>query len=466
MDESASPHGRHLVVFIHGFHDSSNCWEKLISLLREDPRFAHYDLATYDYPTKLLSARWLRRIPSLKELGRGLASFLEPRLADPYVDLTLVGHSMGRLVIQSALLEFLNQGHGEDLRQVRQVVFLATPNLGSGLANTLRKFLYTFVPNAQEHSLRLLDPEVHDLLCDVQKRIVTASERTAHECPIAIHAFWGQQDGIVGQASARALFPNSSPLPGDHSGIIRPNDRIEDHYTRIASAILEPSGHQEVFEVEEFQFLVKVEPRPPNSFTASHGAKRRKIRTDNVATVTQEVRFSRKNRRTHPYRLAYATQNNGFVNFKCSHENIAPPFVVGHWEDYGTSAEFHFRPSHQEAFSIVAEVFGGFNQQSCDITQHLDGRSRIKRYVFHLDLSGYLESGRQLRKEPTLCVLRRNTRKSAISFERTRVPTLPVSSSGPGVWTWELHHLHEGMIDVRWELDETPQPHKSPTAAI
>lgn len=455
MNESSATAARSLVIFIHGFHDSATCWEKLVLLLREDPRFAQYDLITYEYPTRLLSSRWLRRLPSLKELGRGLAVFLESRLDEKYNHLTLVGHSMGGLVIQSALIELLDQGRGEDLKRVQQIILLATPHFGSGIASTLRRMLYTVIPNAQERSLRLLDPEVHDLLSSVQKRIVAATARTTHECPIPIHAFWGQQDGVVGQASARALFPNNSPLPGDHSSIIRPNARIEDHYAQIAGTILEPSGHQEIFEIEEYNFTMRVEPWAAGTKIAEHGTKRRQVSTNSLATVTQEARFSRKNRCSRLYRMAYTTQHNGFVSFHCSHENNAPPFVIGHWEDYGTAAEFHVRPAPREPFWMVAEVFGGFDDPCCDFSQHFDGRARVLHYVFTLDLTRYLALGRAFRKEPGLCVLPRATRQSEIKFVRSRVPEISADTGTPGIWRWELHHLHEGMVDVRWEFDQS-----------
>jgi pimeloyl-ACP methyl ester carboxylesterase len=452
-NEAASREERPVVILVHGFRDTSRCWDKLIQLLKADSRFSRHEFIPYEYPTHLISASFLRRLPSLKEVGQSLAAFLDFQMKEDR-PMTLMGHSMGGLVIQSALLEMLDQGRGEDLKQVRQAILFATPNFGSGLADTLRHVLYALFPNAQERSLRLLAPEIHNLANDIQRRVVTAHKVTSHECPIAIQVFWGQEDGVVDQASARALFPNNSPLPGDHSKIIRPNSSREEHYLRIADAILEPCGHLEIFEVEEYDFRIQVEPMPLTSMEVTHGSRTRKLQTDNVAAVTQQASFSRKNRCSRLFRMGYATQNSGFVRFHCSHQNQASPFVIGHWEDYGTCAEFHFQPAHGETFTLVAEIFGGFDLPFCDITQHLDGRSRIKRYSFTLNLSRYIEEGHLLTQQPTLCVLPRDTRKSEIPFARSLAVALPGERVGEGIWRWKLRDLYQGMLDVRWRFDE------------
>ena len=78
-DGTAGP-AKHLLVFVHGFASDAICWSPLQHLLSKDPRFIHFDLRCYEYPTALLQLHFLRRIPRLKELGCGLRAFLEPRL--------------------------------------------------------------------------------------------------------------------------------------------------------------------------------------------------------------------------------------------------------------------------------------------------------------------------------------------------------------------------------------------------
>jgi pimeloyl-ACP methyl ester carboxylesterase len=61
------------------------------------------------------------RLPTLKEAAKGLGTFLDPFFGDAngdkYIDITLVGHSMGGLVIQSWLVHELQ--HKRDARSNR-----------------------------------------------------------------------------------------------------------------------------------------------------------------------------------------------------------------------------------------------------------------------------------------------------------------------------------------------------------
>jgi pimeloyl-ACP methyl ester carboxylesterase len=105
--------GRKIIVFVHGIFSSHATFDKLIESFRSDARFDAYDLATYDYD-------WGE--PILRSAER-LRDILNGRLPERAV-VTLIGHSMGGLVSRFALI-------GGDLRGVRRIVMLGTPNFGA-----------------------------------------------------------------------------------------------------------------------------------------------------------------------------------------------------------------------------------------------------------------------------------------------------------------------------------------------
>src|SRR4051794_17964135 len=99
-----------IILFVHGFGSTSKCWERMLELLRADERVTSlYDIRTWDYPTRWVELNLLGRIPSLPELGRGLADEVDsPQFRGRA--LTLVGHSQGGLVIQSYFAQLLQSG--------------------------------------------------------------------------------------------------------------------------------------------------------------------------------------------------------------------------------------------------------------------------------------------------------------------------------------------------------------------
>jgi hypothetical protein len=456
-DDGSPGPKRHLVVFVHGFSSSPECWRELVKRLKRDVRFKAYEFRCFEYATAMVFLGLHDRLPTLKEAAKGLGTFLDPFFGDvngdKYIDITLVGHSMGGLVIQSWLVHELQHKRGCQIKQIRQVILLATPNLGSRIASPLRKFLYSVVPNPQEGMLRILEPEICEISSTVQQKIISASERKEDECPIPILAFWGQKDRVVEEASARGSFPNSSPLNCDHFEIICPQSAKSEVYTRISDAILEPEGHQHVFEVEEVKFLVKVEPRSEGfEYLATHGGNSRPVKTDNVAFIQREVKFGRKNRCHEAFTVRYATRNQGFVKYDVlpPNSNVASSDLTGTWDDHGTLALFQFIPESQKTYSLKLEVYKGFDEGSRDVHLHLNPRCFFRNYIFQLDLSMYLEQGHELRTPPNLCFLRSDPGHSALCSERNKLHPEPPSTYATGVWRWELEYLREGVVDIRW----------------
>ena len=118
----------HLVVLVHGLVETERCWEGS----EEEPGLAE---ALGAHP--LLTPVSIRYNSGLRisDNGAQLASLLEELRADwpvPVESISLVGHSMGGLVIRSAC----GTAASSDLRwlrDVRDVVTLGTPHRGSPL---------------------------------------------------------------------------------------------------------------------------------------------------------------------------------------------------------------------------------------------------------------------------------------------------------------------------------------------
>lgn len=111
------------------FNSSKATWDPLQTLLERDPVItAEFDRHTFSYETALGALPVVRRLPTLDEAGKSLAAMLTAELLGPngqerYIDMTLVGHSMGGLIIQNALLDVMTPaGSTRTLDHIRQVI--------------------------------------------------------------------------------------------------------------------------------------------------------------------------------------------------------------------------------------------------------------------------------------------------------------------------------------------------------
>ncbi len=138
-----------IVVFVHGFGSSPACWDNLINLLDEDPLIAGTFLLdrTFQYPTTWFNFSPLTRIPRLQECAEALKSHLRKAKFADY-EITLVGHSMGGLVIQAYLAKAFRERNGPELKNIRQALFIATPTTG-------QTFSLSGVAHCPEYSLIL-----------------------------------------------------------------------------------------------------------------------------------------------------------------------------------------------------------------------------------------------------------------------------------------------------------------------
>ena len=391
-----------LVLFIHGFGSSSRCWSTLLRLLGEDERItARYELATWDYPTKWVEVNLLGRIPRLRELGHALASELDaPRYRGR--ELTLVGHSQGGLVIQSYIADTLSSGRASTLRDIRQVILMATPSEGSSTGISLRRLLSLFVTNPQEVTLRVLNPDVSDIRSVIREKVVGAVKDTDVTCRIPIHAFCGLQDDIVVEASARGVFDSVRSVPGTHFSILRPESMGDPRYSEFVEFLLEPGGHAHRFEIEQYTTQLRIEPCAERRITTKSEIKPRVVGYDNYGTLKRTVRFASANRCRHNYHTQYATRGDGYVVGHPSHPNLASPADMGLAEDTGTFYRFEFLPEYGEEYCLKLDVYNGFGPGSRDVHFHLGDDAFYRSLSYTLDISPYLDAGYGISMPPLL----------------------------------------------------------------
>ena len=429
----------------------------MLELLRQDDRVRNaLELATFSYPTAVAQLRFLRRIPRLAEIANGLDALLRSNRFSAFNDITLVGHSQGGLVIHAYLAAKLRDGKSEELHRIREVMTIATPHQGSTILSAPRQVFYTFVGNPQELALRVHDPEMGQILSDVDERIESIEPGNVRGWPIPIHCFNGQQDGVVLEVSARGPFDHLTSIPGDHFTVVRPDDRSDPRYDHVVDALLEPDGHQNVWEVDLLEQRVKVEPLvgAQQNVVARYGGHERVVHTDNVAYIQRSVTFSRKNRCSRPYILKYATRNGGFVDpLMQGGKNEALASDTQTWEDTGTKAVFKFTPRAGKTFALDLTVYKGFDLGQRDVHCHLEmWKARYKTVRFSLDLSAYMPIS-PFPLEPKFRFYEQETPHDDLCRSRTEfVEAMPPIKADPrGVWTWELHDIRCGIYDVSWE---------------
>jgi pimeloyl-ACP methyl ester carboxylesterase len=447
-----------LAVFVHGFGSDASCWDNLLGLLRGDPRVAaRFDLTCFSYTTPWFNLHFLRRIPEISDIGQQLRTFLDQPSFRAYPEITLVGHSQGGLVIQSYLADRLVAEKGHELRRIRQVLLIATPNLGSTLLSPARKFVSLFFTNPQERALRVFNKEIATITNRIAERLVGAAEREPGRWPVPVQAFYGDQDRIVTEPSARGPFDleNTASIPGDHFSVIRPQTAEDPQYRILADALLEPAGHRHQYEIDRFEAAIRVEPAGDGGeFEVKHGAVTRIVQSDNVARVGRAATFSRKNRCTEPFMIRYRTKNQGYIDPAISHPNEAEPLELSRWDDTGSEYTFRFRPAGGETYSLSVKVYKGFDPGHRDVHFHLGNRSYYKEFRCTLDLTAYKEAGWNVSREPRLFFHPRDTGDHELCKLRgvMQNPLAWVEFDPAGIWRWKIHNIMEGVIDLAWDV--------------
>ncbi|MFE0106955.1 alpha/beta fold hydrolase [Streptomyces sp. NPDC059009] len=214
---------RAAIVFVHGLFSSPATWTPLTDELSRLPDVTErFDFVPFEYSTQRVTWNPLRRMPDINTVADSLSDVVT-ELGERYERLVLMTHSQGGLVAQRFLSRMLAHGRGTELVKIRRLVMFACPNSGSELFLLARRGLVPLTRNSQERELRPLQSSVVDAQRMILHGVVKVSELSANQCPIPIVSYAGESDNVVAPASAMSLFRETGVLPGDHSGVIRPN---------------------------------------------------------------------------------------------------------------------------------------------------------------------------------------------------------------------------------------------------
>lgn len=245
--------GKPSIVFIHGLdgdmrstwmsdrEDSLTLWPKWLG---EDTQCPVW-LLGYGAAMSRWKADAMALPRQASEILERLAS--EPALAGG--PLVLVGHSLGGLVIKTAL----KQGVGRDVERHKQLVqsikgiaFVGTPHFGSKLASMANWFRFVRA-NPQVRDLALDDAYLEELnqlfvklLKDLDIRVRVYIETQPMRLP-GILRLLPVGTTVVSPSSSQPHIPGEAgtPVAADHLSICKPKDRASGIYPSMKAFILE-----------------------------------------------------------------------------------------------------------------------------------------------------------------------------------------------------------------------------------
>jgi len=452
-----------VIVFVHGFGSSKDCWDHLLEKLRDDKNItSRFDFDCFGYPTPRFNVNPLQRIPRLKEVSKRLKEYLDSEKFWNR-EITLVGHSQGGLVIHAYIENMLTKGYGRQLEWIRQIITFATPHYGSTTLFFLRRFVYWLFDNPQERSLRVLDPDTAEIVGAVAQRAAETSEANELNWPIAVHCFGGLRDNVVLDSSAKGPFRNYKPLEGNHFTILKPEDREDDRYREFTEALLDPVGHPHVFEVEHYKTTIAVSPVPMQKFKIKLGEDNyREVETDNTCELTRTVRFARNNQCQSRFRIRYLAFGGSCFVPRVSHKNEAGQLASEYEQSAGTKVDFLFTPEPKrpdEEYALSLTIYNGFGEGRRDVHFHLGpisvgGMAYYRKLIYELDLSKYIELGYAVTSAPVLYWHPKDPGNcSGCKDLRTPLRRVqPVAENVQGLWRWELANVREGVVDLVWDV--------------
>ena len=182
-------------------------------------------MAEFTFPTRLW--RWLPtwRSAPLQDLARGLATQIRTRHAE-YPKILMVCHSLGGLIAKRFIIEALKHSA---LLPAREVIFFATPHLGTRVANRASFF------SLKHRHLRQLRND-SDLIELINEDWVTYKCEAHVGCTYVI----GGQDSFVSRQSATAgQGENVEVIPDKgHMDIVKPRTRSDISFLLVKQAAL------------------------------------------------------------------------------------------------------------------------------------------------------------------------------------------------------------------------------------
>lgn len=244
-------HGQGKVIaFVHGIGAKSarEYWHPFLQVVQTDDLLRDFGLFVWKYPTHVEPALWRNLLDSLKGatlresgpriqvLGEVWKTTYQAHFAT-YRDVILVCHSMGGLVVQSWIIQTLQQGQSQQLDTLRHLAFYATPHEGAPVT-TLASW------NKQLKDMQLDSPFIEQVgqrwyqhvVAWKDKPLEAADRRYNRFLPQLVIA--GANDEVVPKRSATIRGIDITLVAGDHSQVIQPQDASDTRYKAWREAML------------------------------------------------------------------------------------------------------------------------------------------------------------------------------------------------------------------------------------
>lgn len=214
---------KQLIIFVHGFNsDKASAWGKFPELVMTDKDFDDHNVLLFGYPTRVLY-----QVNDIQHQGEYLASHLKEALSS-HDSVTLVGHSMGGLVILNALLTLEQTDYLTLIDADLKVATFGTPYLGV-------EGTYLLPGNKQADGMKVLSNELGRLNESWKHRFNRKGAIGERETPtIPVLAFRGVRDNFVPQTSAcGGPVTSCEMVDGDHISIVKPLTRDHLGYQKL-----------------------------------------------------------------------------------------------------------------------------------------------------------------------------------------------------------------------------------------
>jgi hypothetical protein len=222
---------RKALVFVHGLQgDPILSWQQFLGLVEQDKRFDDWDIYSFGYRFRLMPIA--SASTSFEILGLSFYTQLSTKPLAEYERLSIVAHSEGGLIVQSALVN-----HEDLAARVAQVFFFATPSAGlrllslewvppivrvleplvlTPLFGTLLKRIFDFLLRGFS-DLRPGSPFLTDLAKGWQQKFADHAPFQYWTIAAESHAFVPVESSLLTFAAEHRLV-----APGSHVSVIKP----------------------------------------------------------------------------------------------------------------------------------------------------------------------------------------------------------------------------------------------------
>ncbi len=250
--KSKTKANKNLVVFVHGFTGNYlSTWGELPDLLTGDPRLLHFDFLFWGYSSNYIFPKEDFLIDNIRQLftqflsghktnqhievvAQGLQT--ELKYLEGYDNITLIGHSLGGLVIRSFIIQNLKESKIENLERIKkinQIILFGTPNEGLKIANN--KLLGAV--NNQIFDIGSYNEFINSLREEWIELIFKNKELGFSTLMVA-----GEDDYFVPFERVTKYFRDSRELTkGDHLTMVKPTSTNDTSYKIIANNLLKIS---------------------------------------------------------------------------------------------------------------------------------------------------------------------------------------------------------------------------------